>query len=74
MEEAESRKSKGGKHGRAVNHIRLMVNALFHTGDENERDKLREELTLATKTQHWSHMLHVIRKRLKITGLGRNII
>ncbi len=74
MEEAESRKSKGGKRGRDVNHIKVVVDALFQTDDKNQREKLREELTLASKTQHWSYMLQLIRSRLKVTGLGRNII
>ncbi len=74
LEEAESRKSKGGKRRRDVNHIKIVVNALFQTDDMDRRERLREELTLASKTEHWSHLLHLIRKRLEITGLGRNII
>ncbi len=74
VEEAESRKAKGGKFGREVNHIKVVVNALFQIEDKDRRDKLREELTLASKAQHWSFLLHLIRKRLHITGLGRNII
>ncbi len=74
VEEAESRKCKGGKNARDVNHIKIVVNALFQTDDEDQREKLREELTLASKTENWSNLLLLIRKRLEVTGLGRNII
>ena len=74
QEEAESRKKRGRKGRNEVNHIRILIESLFNIESDLEREKIRENLTMAAKTKTWKDMLGLIRNKLDVTGLGRNIV